>query len=384
MTANTLKLTDATRRWTAATLRSHTAKNLAQMARQYGIAGWHSMRKEALILSLTKIDRKRGVALGFANGDATNGKSIDSRIPNGQRNNSKKQDPRIRRKIDLLQRKIALAKNIALNAEGPQESKRDKLVVMVRDPYWLHAFWELSQRSVDRAQAALGQHWHSAHPTLRVYSVTDTGIEALEKEIVIHGGVCNWYVDVQDPPCEFRMEIGYLTDRGSFYCLARSNTVNTPTASTSDAADDNWADVAAHADRIYAMSGGYSPKGTSRELQELLEERLQRPLGSPMKTRYGNGAANLNLASEGMPFAVDAEIIVYGAADRHAHVTLKGEPVSLRPDGTFAVRLSLPDCRQVIPIVASSRDGAEQRTIILAVERNTKTMESVVRDITQK
>ena len=177
----------------------------------------------------------------------------------------------------------------------------------------------------------------------------------------------NWYVDVQDPPCEFRMEIGYLTDRGSFYCLARSNTVNTPTASTSDAVDDNWADVAAHADRIYAMSGGYSPKGTSRELQELLEERLQRPLGSPMETRYGNGAANLNLASEGMPFAVDAEIIVYGAADRHAHVTLKGEPVSLRPDGTFAVRLSLPDCRQVIPIVASSRDGAEQRTIILAV-----------------
>ena len=68
MTAATLKLTDATRRWTAATLRSHTAKNLAQMARQYGIAGWHSMRKEALILSLTKIDRKRGVALGLANG----------------------------------------------------------------------------------------------------------------------------------------------------------------------------------------------------------------------------------------------------------------------------------------------------------------------------
>ncbi|MCH2222271.1 MAG: hypothetical protein MK097_18375 [Dechloromonas sp.] len=158
----------------------------------------------------------------------------------------------------------------------------------------------------------------------------------------------------------------------------------TPPASASDAVDDNWAQVAKNADRIFAMSGGYSAQGASRELQELLEERLPRPLGSPMATRYGNGAAKLDLAAEGMPFAVDAEIIVYGAVDRQAHVTMSGEPVTLHPDGTFSVRLSLPDCRQVIPIVASSRDGVEQRTIILAVERNTKTMESVVHDIRRK
>ncbi len=131
------------------------------------------------------------------------------------------------------------------------------------------------------------------------------------------------------------------------------------------------------------MSGGYSPSGTSRELQELLEERLRKPLGSPMATRFGAGAIDLG-GSEEMPFALDAEIIVYGAADRNAHVTLKGEPVQLREDGTFAVRLSLPDKRQVIPVVASSSDGVEQRTIILAVERNTKTMERVVRDVTSR
>ena len=57
--------------------------------------------------------------------------------------------------------------------------------------------------------------------------------------------------------------------------------------------------------------------------------------------------------------------------------------MQLRSDGTFAVRLSLPDRRQVIPIVVSSVDGVEQRTVILAVERNTKRMEPVVRDITR-
>ena len=78
------------------------------------------------------------------------------------------------------------------------------------------------------------------------------------RDIPIHGGVSHWYVDVQDPPSEFRMEIGYLAANGQFYCLARSNSVTTPPAGTSDSVDENWTDVADNADRIFAMSGGYS------------------------------------------------------------------------------------------------------------------------------
>jgi hypothetical protein len=57
------------------------------------------------------------------------------------------------------------------------------------------------------------------------------------------------------------------------------------------------------------------------------------------------------------------------------YLTLNGEPVTLRPDGTFAVRLPFPDRRQVLPAVACTRDGSQQRTIVVAVERNTKIME---------
>lgn len=359
---------------TAATLRSRTAKDLAQMARQHGIPGWHSMRKEELVGELVRLARKRSLNKPVVNGNGSNG---EQRTAN----------PRVQQKIDQLKRKLANAKNIALSTptNGQAAPTEDRLVVMVRDPYWLHAFWELSQRSVDRAQAAMGQHWHTAKPVLRLFTIQEAGSSTLERDIVIHGGVNNWYVDVQNPPCEFRMEIGYLAENDSFYCLARSNTVQTPPAGTSDAVDDNWSHVAEQADRIFAMSGGYSPQGTSRELQELLEERLRRPLGTPMNTRFGSGAEGMMQTSPGeMPFAVDAEVIIYGAADRNAHVTLKGEPVQLRGDGTFAVRVSLPDQRQVIPIVASSGDGVEQRTIILAVERNTKVMETQVRDVTAR
>ena len=51
-----------------------------------------------------------------------------------------------------------------------------------------------------------------------------------------------------------------------------------------------------------------------------------------------------------------------------------------RADGSFTVRLSMPNRRQVLPVVASSGDGVEQRTIILAVERNTKVMEPKIRE----
>ncbi len=63
----------------------------------------------------------------------------------------------------------------------------------------------------------------------------------------------------------------------------------TPRPGSCDAVDQNWTDVVENCERIFALSGGYSPEGSSDELQELLEERLQRPVGSPMLTRYGAG-----------------------------------------------------------------------------------------------
>ncbi len=373
---------------TSTTLRSCTAKDLAQMARERGVAGWHSMRKEDLIRALVRSAQRRTASTVARNGSA-NGHANKHRVAAPSRPTSKSVvppraavDPLVRRKISQLQTKLAAIRNIASRTPtSADETRQDRLVVMVRDPYWLHAYWELAQRSIDRAQAAMGQRWHGARPVLRVFRCNGDASAAHERDISIHGGVSNWYVDVLEPPADYRLEIGYLADDGFFYCLARSNEVSTPPAGTSDAVDENWTAVGENADRIFAMSGGYSPQGASRELQELLEERLRRPLGSPMKTRYGSGASPYRKA-ESFQFAVDAEIIIYGAANRDAHVTLQGEPVQLRSDGTFAVRLSLPDRRQVIPIVASSYDGVEQRTTILAVERNTKVMEPLMRDVT--
>src|SRR5207244_8344142 len=54
----------------------------------------------------------------------------------------------------------------------PQGYGKDRIVVMVRDPYWLHAYWELTHQAIQRAEAALGQDWHGATPILRLFDVS--------------------------------------------------------------------------------------------------------------------------------------------------------------------------------------------------------------------
>jgi hypothetical protein len=78
---------------------------------------------------------------------------------------------------------------------------------------------------------------------------------------------------------------------------------------------------------------------------------------------------------------VDAELIVYGATLPEAYVTLQGEPVKVQPDGTFRVRVDLPNKRQVLPIVASAPQRGGRQTVVMAVERNTKAMEPYSRDM---
>lgn len=357
---------------TASSLRNYRCRDLAQMAKSQGVAGWHSMRKEELVRALVKRAQDKRKGGGRVASSARTGSASPARS---------RAKSRAEQRLVQLRAQREARKNLSLaGSGGTGHVKQDRLVVMVRDPYWLHVYWELSARSVGRAQSALGPHWHTTRPILRVYRTSDEGTAILDRDIHIHGGVNHWYVNVDDPPSQFRMEIGYLASNGRFYCLARSNSVTTPPAGTSESVDRNWAEVDEHADRIYAMSGGYSPQGTSLELQELLEERLQRPMGTPMQTRYGGGAARAGTEATELQLAVDAELLVYGVSEPHAHVTLQGEPVPLRPDGSFAVRMALADRRQVVPIVASSADGVEQRTIILAVERNTKVLEAVTRD----
>ncbi|MFO0945290.1 MAG: DUF4912 domain-containing protein [Planctomycetota bacterium] len=270
-----------------------------------------------------------------------------------------------------------------LVAPGNKGALKDRIVAMVRDPFWLHIYWELTQAALQRTEAALGQDWYAAKPILRLLDVsaedTTSSSELAVRDVEIHGGVNNWYIDVPNPPRSFRVDIGYLTSRGRFFVLARSNVVTTPKPGASDHIDTHWQGVQEDSDRIYAMSGGSDPGTENVELRNIFEERLRRPMSMGTLGNYGSGALG-NARRQGFRFDIDAELIVYGNTDPSARVTLQGEPVQLRPDGSFTLRFSLPDGRQILPAVAQTYDGIEERTIILAIERNTKELEPMIHD----
>lgn len=440
---------------TVESLGSCNVKELGKMAKEQGVLGWHSMRKEQLISALAELDAasknarpRRGSkpAPAAAKAPAKSPSAASSKpsakapAPTRKSNSSRRAQPEaaapapaskpsvrpasrrsrstpaappaavptvvvaapaalpvpvvVAPEVPLVESpgsilmnrvkdQLARSKNLAYrhSPDQPQGYTKDRLVMMVRDPYWLHAYWELTQLGVKRAEAALAQSWHTAKPALRLYEVQNSGVgaptETLLRTISIHGGTNNWYVDVQEPPKSYRADIGYLARDGKFFVLAKSNVVHTPRAGTTESVDHNWTDLAENYDRVLAMNGGYSPDGPNSELRKVFEERLRRP----MQTMFSrNLLAGVIPRTKAFNFKIDAELIIHGSTEPDARVTLQGDPVQLRSDGTFTVRFNLPDCRQIIPAVASSADGSEQRTIVVAVERNTKVMEPVTRD----
>lgn len=346
-------------------LKDCNKKHLSQMAKERGIAGWHAMRKDQLIRALS------------ATRPATPPRSKKERpAPRAPKNVKRPAVPAPAPVPDSPLRPMAVPHTL------DHASQKDRIIVLARDPYWLHAHWELSRTTLARAQAALGQEWHSAQPILRVLDVTseDTtnSAERHVRDVPIHGGVNNWYIDVVNPPRSYRVDVGYLSRRGKFYVLARSNIVTTPKAGVTDALEENWANVQQQFERVQNPSTINAARPASVDLNDLFDERLRRPLSSLSMQNLSLGA--LPGLGRRFHFEIDAELIVYGATEPNAQVTLQGEQVQLRPDGTFTVRFRLPDSRQIIPAVAASADGVEERTIVLAVERNTKELEPMIHD----
>jgi hypothetical protein len=350
---------------TVDTLKDCNKKHLSQMAKERGIAGWHAMRKDQLIRALSAV-----------------------RPATPPRSKKERPAPRSPKNV-----KRPAAAAIASGPPSPirpmavphtldHASQKDRIIVLARDPYWLHAHWELSRATLARAQAALGQEWHSAQAILRVLDVTseDTtnAAERHVRDVPIHGGVNNWYIDVVDPPRSYRVDVGYVSRRGKFYVLARSNIVTTPKAGATDALEENWANVQQQFERVQNPSTINAKSSASVDLNDLFDERLRRPLSS--QSRRDLSLGSLPGLGRRFHFEIDAELIVYGSTEPDAQVTLQGEQVQLRPDGTFTVRFRLPDSRQIIPAVATSVDGVEERTIVLAVERNTKELEPMIHD----
>jgi hypothetical protein len=95
---------------------------------------------------------------------------------------------------------------------------------------------------------------------------------------------------------------------------------------------------------------------------------LSFPGESSPSSPFGGGPE----APPGFWFSVNAELVVYGATEPNATVTIGGKPIALQPDGSFRYRFTLPDGAYELPIVAVAADGTDARAAELKFSRATE------------
>ena len=395
---------------TAASLKDKRVRDLAQMAKQSGVPGWHAMRKDELISALAcrakqALNNERNRTTARTDEPAKQTKKLpmatdypssslhgshhsvkNKTRPVGGKNSKGRVGTSVDRKTVIqrvrdLQAQQSQEKSLATKKEPKvkHDTKRNRLVVLVRGPHWLHAFWEITEPAIKRVQASMGEQWHTAKPILRLLespeNKEENAAQRVVREIEIHGGVKNWFIDLRQP-MSCRVEIGYKSRCGDFHRLCKSNHVSAAPPDRKDSLNIHWKDIDPDCSKIFSLSGGYSENNEAEEVRTLFQERLgrsllpQSPSQQPLDHTHAVGCV------EGFPLDLKAEILLIGTTEKGARVSIQGEPLNVADDGSFRIRIDMPNRRQVIPISALSASGLEHQTLVVAVERNTRLLEA--------
>ncbi len=116
----------------------------------------------------------------------------------------------------------------------PESYGMDRVRLLVKDPEWLFAYWDVSPQSVSTLRRELGERGLAlTRLTLRI---TDPG-HGGTSIILLPYGARAWYVHADKASRSYRALLGWTLPSGQFRTLAESNLVSTPrTGPSPDAA----------------------------------------------------------------------------------------------------------------------------------------------------
>jgi uncharacterized protein len=259
--------------------------------------------------------------------------------------------------------------------ELPEVYNETQITLMIRDPEWAFAYWEVTPRDLKRYSA------DDSSLMLRLYDVSGVefdGGNALSQFDIAVGSSKNWYIRLPAVNRQWITDLGVIAPDGSFVVLARSNKVASPRATISELGPGGeWMTVEQDFERIFELSGGRVARGMggSEEAAVLGRIEFEFPrleMGSEVLASGAMMEREAAIPGRGFRLAVNTELIVYGSTEPDATVTIQGHPIRLNPDGTFRLRLALPDGQQEIPVKAVRSDGEEAREITPLVSRSTR------------
>jgi hypothetical protein len=305
--------------------------------------------------------------------------------------------------------------------ELPEAYGTKKLFLTARDPHWLYAHWDLTRAQ----QLKLNARSAAGHLILRIYAGKVQGHPICE--IHVHPESRHWFAHVERAGNSYAAELGYYSLPGRWTRIAVSSATVTPPDAVSTESDVEFATIPFEfpfarlieiiksavrenlplAQAVEELRRHGHPelpraKGTpvsawtpqqeqalakvvnidevrrvwmgSLEITELIRRRLAHEISSLGVSSLSSLSSPFGGAGQpkGFWFNVNAELIIYGATEPAAKVTLGGHEIKLRSDGSFSYRFALPDGKYDLPAVAVSADGADARAANLKFSRETE------------
>jgi len=260
----------------------------------------------------------------------------------------------------------------AMQQDLPFSYDVDRMVLQVRDPWWLHTYWEVRHGTIEKLRHELKDDFSKAKRVLRVYDVSNIIFDGSNAhrffDISVNEYATNWYIDAGGPGRSWCVDLGLLLPGGRFITILRSNVVHTPLEGPSWITDEEWMIPEDMFARLYGLGIGFG--SSPAKVKRLWEQRLKREITSGAISSVSSPGRRPQ--EKKFWLVVNTELIVYGATEPDATVTVQGRHINLRPDGTFSLRFALPDGEQVIPVKAVSSDKQDERVITPVVNKKTK------------
>lgn len=289
-----------------------------------------------------------------------------------------------------------------LDSQGKQVNKTGlpldygdtKITILPRDPICVFAYWSISKDSYEKLKNQYGSDvFDGAKLVIRVYDTTDISFDGNNAnryfDVFVTPNSDSWYINVGEFNRAWCADIGYLTKEGKFITVARSNKVYMPRYGVSNITDEQWALLQVEFEKLLRISGVNKIGMSSFDIAKLMRERWEEIVSISLPSSHTNAPTsssstvfqprniqqpNFKEQRETKSFwlKADTEIIISGATEPDASLTLKGQPVKLSADGTFSLRFYLPNGDDKYTIQATSADGSMTKTITFEVKKDTK------------
>ena len=278
-----------------------------------------------------------------------------------------------------------------------KEEINTKVVFLPRDPEWAYVFWQISESDREKAKS-LGAN----KLCLRLFDATGIGEGKLNqgtlRQVNVDSYSTECYLPIPLANRDYKVELGYKYGF-KWMSLAFSSVSHVPSSHPSQILDKfvpfnldaspssidspltiqrtQGNEVNGLHERLYQAATSFSARRKVGS-EEFMEGVNTTNLNSNFTdSGVGKWSSGLNESGSGIAknrsfwLVADAELIVYGATDPSAKLTIGEEEVPLAADGTFRLQVPFRDGSQKYEIKAFTDSDDQEKRITMKFDRST-------------